>query len=295
MSSHLSRVKSQLTLQSRRRVLSQLEGEFTSLHTGPGIDFHDLREYVRGDDVKDLDWKASARTGGLLVKRFTAVRKHTVLLVVSTGRSMAAHHSLTRTKADAALEVAAVVGYLAARQADLVGAVHGDAGDQESLPPRVGELHLGRCLEAAAAATSAGSGPSDTAALLGHVARTRRTRAIVLLVCDDEEVTPQLRTAVRRAVVQHELLIVTVGDLDPASVPVGVSAATDVDTGWLVPDWARDDDLARELSALRAERQRRLHDELTALGAVHQHLASDASALSVVRRLLLAHRHAHRR
>ncbi len=138
MSTHLARVKSQLTLQSRRKVLSQLEGEFVSLHTGPGTDFHDLREYVRGDDVKDLDWKATARTGDLLVKRFSAVRKHTVLLVVSTGRSMAARHSIDVAKRDIAVELAGLVGWLASRQADLVGVVYGDAGDQRSLPPKGG-------------------------------------------------------------------------------------------------------------------------------------------------------------
>ena len=170
MPAHLSRVKSQLTLQSRRKVLSQLDGEFTSLHTGPGTDFHDLREYVRGDDVKDLDWKASARTGDLLVKRFSAVRKHTVLLVVSTGRSMAALHSLDRTKGDVAIEVAGLVGWLAGRQADLVGAVYGDAHLQQALPPRLGELHLERALDAVHGATRPDGPAADTAALLRHVA-----------------------------------------------------------------------------------------------------------------------------
>ena len=60
------------------------------IQVGRGIDFNDLREYVRGDDVKDIDWKASARTRMLLVRRYVAERKHTVVLAVSTGRSMAA-------------------------------------------------------------------------------------------------------------------------------------------------------------------------------------------------------------
>ena len=296
MPTHLSRVKSQLTLQSRRKLLGQLEGEFTSLHTGAGTDFHDLREYVRGDDVKDLDWKATARTGSLLVKRFSAVRKHTVLLVVSTGRSMAALHDLDRDKRDVAVEVAGLVGWLALRQDDVVGVVYGDAARQDALPARAGELQLERALAAIHVATGPEAAPADTAALLRHVARHHRGRAIVVVVCDDEVTTPELSAALRRAVVQHDVLVVTVGDLDPVAVPVGAPTATDVDSGWRLPDWVRADGLlTAELQALRDERRRRLHDELAGLRLVHEHLDPGTAPLSVLRRLLLRHRHARRR
>ena len=90
MPGHVPRVKARLALHSNRKVRGLLDGEYASAQTGRGMEFNDLREYVRGDDVKDLDWKASARSGQLLIERYVAVRKHTVLLVVSTGRSMAA-------------------------------------------------------------------------------------------------------------------------------------------------------------------------------------------------------------
>jgi uncharacterized protein (DUF58 family) len=295
VTSHLTRVKSQLTLQSRRKVLSQLEGEFASLHTGAGTDFHDLREYVRGDEVKDLDWKASARTGELLVKRFTAVRKHTVLLAVSTGRSMAAQHTLEQTKSDVAAEVAGLIGWLALRQTDLIGLVHGNAAHQQLRPPRGSEVSLDRGLEEASAAARPDGPPSDTAALLGHLVRHHRGRTILALVCEDEELSPELAAALRRAAVQHDVLVVTVGDLDPATVPAGAGGPVDVDSGWLLPAWARDDLVSLELAAERAKRRARWHREVTALGAVHEHLDPGDPVLSVVRRLLLRHRHARRR
>ena len=52
------------------------------------------------------------------------------------------------------------------------------------------------------------------------------------MVCDDEDATPELSSALRRAVVQHDVLVVTVGDVDPVAVPAGTHAAADVDTGW---------------------------------------------------------------
>ena len=112
MPGHVPRIKARLALQAHRRVRGLLEGEYAAVQTGRGMEFNDLREYVRGDDVKDLDWKASARTGEMLVKRFVAVRRHTVLLVVSTGRSMAAANALHVSKRDLAVEVAGLVGWL---------------------------------------------------------------------------------------------------------------------------------------------------------------------------------------
>ena len=90
MTAHLTKVKARLAIHAHRKVRGLLEGEYAAIQVGRGIDFNDLREYVRGDDVKDIDWKASARGRQLLVKRYIAERKHTVLLAVSTGRSMAA-------------------------------------------------------------------------------------------------------------------------------------------------------------------------------------------------------------
>src|SRR3546814_4874211 len=87
-----------MTIHAHRKVRGLLEGEYASLQTGRSMDFNDLREYVRGDDVKDIDWKASARSRALLVKRYAAARKHNIMLVASTGRSMAAMNDLNVPK-----------------------------------------------------------------------------------------------------------------------------------------------------------------------------------------------------
>ena len=52
------------------------------------MNFDELREYVQGDDIKDIDWKASARSQKLLVRQYIAERKHNVLLVFDTNMNM---------------------------------------------------------------------------------------------------------------------------------------------------------------------------------------------------------------
>ena len=88
MTAHLTAVRRTVSIHAHRKALGLLDGEYAAVTTGRSMDFNDLREYVVGDDVKDIDWKATSRSLHPLVKRYVAVRKHTVLLVVSTGRSM---------------------------------------------------------------------------------------------------------------------------------------------------------------------------------------------------------------
>src|SRR5687768_1679180 len=160
MTAHLQRIKARVSIHAHRKVLGLLEGEYASTHLGRSMDLNDLREYVRGDDVRDLEWKASARSGQLLVKRFVATRKHTVLLVVSTGRSMAALNDRHVPKRDLAVFVAGLVGWLAVRHGDFVGAAFGDAAERHVRRPSGGETALERVLGEVHDATTAGSAPA---------------------------------------------------------------------------------------------------------------------------------------
>jgi uncharacterized protein (DUF58 family) len=293
MAGHVTRIKARLALHAHRKVRGVLEGEYAAVQTGRGMEFNDLREYVRGDDVKDLDWKASARTGEMLVKRYVAVRKHTVLMVVSTGRSMAAAYALDGSKRDLAVEVAGLVGWLAVRQGDLVGAVYGDAVEQHGMPARTGELHLERCLDAVHTSIRPDGGPSDLVSVLRYVARTVRRRTILLVVCDEEEATAELTSMLRRLVVQHEVLLVTVGDIDPVAIPVDSPASMDLDLPGTLPSWLRGDlGLIAELGAVRADAKERFHRSVAGVGIAHEHVDTSADALATVRRLLARTRRA---
>ena len=292
--SHLTRVKTRLSLHSHRRVRGVLDGEYASMHTGRSLDFNDLREYVRGDDVKDIDWKASARSRQLLVKRYVATRQHHVTLVVSTGRSMAASNTRERSKRDAAIMAAGLVGWLALRHGDPVTVVHGDALTQHVRPPAATEVALERGLAAAYDAISPASAPSDLTALLRFVVRTVRRRSIMLVVCDETGVDPALDDALRRLVVQHEVMLVSVGDLDP-TLPDG-AAYVDVDTATEVPAWLRGDaQLQAEYAALVGERFTSMRETLEGRGIAHERVGDEESAVNGVFRLLERHRHARAR
>jgi uncharacterized protein (DUF58 family) len=291
VTAHLTRVRSRLALHAHRKVRGLLEGRHASAQTGRSTEFNDLREYVRGDDVADIDHRASARTGTLLVRRYAGERRHTVLLVVSTGRSMAALNTVETAKREVAATVAGVVGHVALQQGDRVGLVHGDADGCHQLPPGAGDVHLERCLATAYDATRCDGATTDLTGLLGHVARTVRRRCIVVVVTDEVVVDDELTRALRRLAAQHELLLVTVADLDPTDVPAG--ALADVDSGRTLPDWLADDPrVAQEYAARVATDARELAAVLSGLGIAHERVEDEATAVASVFRLLERQRRA---
>ncbi|HEY9565598.1 MAG TPA: DUF58 domain-containing protein [Nocardioides sp.] len=295
MSPHLTRVKARMTIHAHRKVRGLLEGEYASLQTGRSMDFNDLREYVRGDDVKDIDWKASARSRALLVKRYAAARKHNIMLVASTGRSMAAMNDLNVPKRDMAITVAGVVGYLAVKHGDQVGMVRGDASGSHQMPPAGGELNLEHRLAAIHDAISPTAAPADLKQVLRYVTRTVRRRTIMCIISDEYAVDEELAQILRRLVVQHELLYVSIGDLDPTTAAAS-SSLVDIDSGGLVPDWARhDEQLRREYASLVTGEADGMRRELDALGIVHQMVHDHDSAIHAVLTMLERHRHARRR
>jgi len=257
------------------------------------MDFNDLRDYVRGDDTKDIDWKASARTGGLLVKRYEAVRRHTLLLVLASGRSMAAHLTPDAVKRDVAVVVAGLVGLGAISHGDRIMMAVGDGGDPQVVEPGSGELHLERCLGTYHDATSLDSRAGDLEALLLHVARVVRRRTIMLVVCDEDELDEPTATVLRRLSVQHEVLLIALSDLDPTRVTR--SRVHDVDTGRALPDWVRHDRvLARDYAAARTQAQQEMGTRLDSLGIVHERVHDEPGAVAAVHRLLERQRRAPR-
>lgn len=295
MTTHLPRIKATMAIHSHRKVRGLLQGEYASTSVGRSMDLNDLREYVRGDDVRDIDWKASARGGQMLVKRFVATRTHTILVVVSTGRSMAAVNDRLLPKRDLAVYVAGVVGWLAVRHGDLVGVAYGDADGHRVRPASGGELRLEDSLGAVHDAITPDSAAADLAGLLEHVARVvRRRRTIMVVVSDEHALDDRLADALDRARAQHEVLFVTLGDLDPTR-PLA-RALADVDSGAALPEWMRGDTrLEREYAERLAADARGLRAGLARLGIPHERVADHESAVPAIFRLLERHRHARRR
>ncbi|MET3950422.1 DUF58 domain-containing protein [Arthrobacter sp. UYEF36] len=214
MAGHLQRVKSTLSIFAHRKARGLLEGQYGSVSHGRSLDFEDLRAYVPGDEVRDIDWKATARHGSPLVRRYLAVRRQTLLLVTDTGRNMAAESRDGEPKRDIAVLALGVVGYLAHRHGDAVGLVCGDSGGSRALPGTAGEAHLERLLSDVHDTTSLDAAPSRLETQLDYVARNFSRRMLLLVVADELLPDAETERLLRRLRAQHEILWLTVRDAD---------------------------------------------------------------------------------
>ncbi|MDQ0800948.1 DUF58 domain-containing protein [Arthrobacter sp. SLBN-112] len=223
MASLLQRVKSKMAIYAHRKARGMLDGEYGSVFRGRSLDFDDLRAYVPGDEVRDIDWKASARHGSPLIRRYVAVRRQTVLLVTDTGRNMAAVAKSGEAKKDIAVLTLGVLGYLAHRHGDVVGLVCGDSSITRSLPAKGGEQHLERLLRHVDAHTTLDGAPSRIQDQLQHVARNVKGRHLLFVVADELPADAATGQLLRRLRAQHEILWLTVRDADLA--PSGMEPA----------------------------------------------------------------------
>ena len=274
--SRVARVRGRLALPTLRRATGLLDGRHKSVLLGHGQDFDDLSLYRPGDDVTDIDWKASARIGQPVIKRYQREANLPLVLAVDTGRTMAAQTPAGEDKRELALAVAEIFAYLARTRGDPVALVAADADRQVSRPPRSGSEHaetlltqLAHLFDDLTTSDSDGAPPSedllaagapasDLVTLLDRVSIWHRRRSLVVLVTDTAHPDPVLAPCVvdllRRLSAQHELIVVQIEDDDPLAP--GRGRAHDVELSGEVPAFLREDKLlvvrlARQVLARR--------------------------------------------
>ena len=106
-------------LPERLSRLRTLDGLMAARARGQGTEFDSLRDYVAGDDVRSIDWRATARRSEVVVRTWRPERDRQVLLVLDTGRTSAGRVGDT-PRLDAALDAALLLSALASRAGDRV-------------------------------------------------------------------------------------------------------------------------------------------------------------------------------
>lgn len=181
-----------------------------------GREFESLREYARGDDVRLIEWKASARSGQLIVKRLMPETRQDVVVCLDTGRQLAGRHAPRdggEPRADVALAAALTLGAAALSKGDRAGLLT-FAGDVRAwMPPLGGRGHLHRLADAANEQHVLTEEADYAAAVRFLLARQKR-RALVVFLTDvtDEPGARALAGAVALLRGRHLPAVVAVGD-----------------------------------------------------------------------------------
>ena len=180
----------------RRAVASRYAGPVVSLFRGRGMELEDLRAYQAGDDVRHMEWRATARSGRPITKVFREERQRLVYLVVDRGPTMG-FGTRREIKAATAARVAALLAFSAvARQERVAGLVLNGDGEQDFPATRTldGALHLLRAIIAPLATTPS---PRVTLPSLERLDRAAERGSSIYLISDfhhcDERQQPVLR------------------------------------------------------------------------------------------------------
>ena len=72
---YVGKIRRKVSIYSKNKTSNLFDGSYKSVYQGNGMDFENLREYIPGDNIRDIDWKATARGNKVLVKRYVAEKK----------------------------------------------------------------------------------------------------------------------------------------------------------------------------------------------------------------------------
>ena len=121
---HISQIKGNISLSSNLKTTNILDGAYKSIFKGKSLNFEELREYNIGDNIKDIDWRASARSMNILVREHVAEKKHNILFILDSKYDMNANADTKSIKRDICLNVVGTLAYLAYKNGDYTGAIY---------------------------------------------------------------------------------------------------------------------------------------------------------------------------
>ena len=241
---------------------------------GEGRLFESLREWGPGDDLRHIDWKATARRGKVITRQYEAERRQQVLLVIDTGRLMTAEIGTGTSRLDFAVQAALELAYAAAQHDDNVGIMTFADGVQHFVAPERGRAGVRRVLEVLAVVEPKLVEP-DYPGAFRYLAARNRKRALTVLFTDIID-----RFA-------SDALVANVASLRPRHLPLAVTLRNpELDAvAALRPETARD-------AYRKAAAEELLHAREEALGHMRRagalviDVTPERAAQAVVRKYL---------
>lgn len=203
-------------------------GEYHSAFKGRGMAFSEVRGYEYGDDVRNIDWNVTARTGDPYVKVFEEERELTVMLLVDISAS-SYFGTQSRFKSELITELAAILAFSAITNNDKVGAILFSNRIEKYLPPKKGKQNILRIIRELVNITPDHSGTNLSEALI-FLNNVEKKRSIAFVLSDfiDSNYEQALSITAKR----HDIIGVKVVDDMERNLPdVGLVAVQDAESG----------------------------------------------------------------
>lgn len=250
----------QIQVRSGKIVSDIMAGEYHSVFKGRGMEFEDVREYQRGDDVRNIDWNVTARMNSPFIKNFREERELTVMLLVDISAS-SGFGSTGFSKANVIAKICATLAFSAIKNNDKVGLILFSDKIEKYIPPQKGSKHVLRVIrELLVSAKILELEPKRTSTnisvALEHLNRLHKRRGVCFLVSDfmSEDFERDIRITSKR----HELVAISVIDPREVLLPsVGLMELEDSETGEVILVDTSDPAFLKEFSEIVNEDEKK--------------------------------------
>lgn len=226
-----SNMKRHRVIQTSKKTSQILDGSYNSVFKGRSNNFGELREYADGDDAKDIDWKASARSRKMLVRQYIAEKKHNVMLVMDTNKRMLADTMKGVEKRELALMSGGTLACMVNQNGDYVSATYATKTSINHFPFKTGLGNIESILSNYHKAVTM-ENTSVVGLPLDYILHHFKRRMIILIVTDTEGILGIPDMLLKRLLVLHDVLVVRVSDADLSGNNV-----YDVEFGDYLPDY----------------------------------------------------------
>lgn len=283
----ISRIKA-LDLRGRHAATDLMAGDYASAFHGRGMEFHEVREYVPGDDVRGIDWNVTARMNQPFVKVFREERELTLMLMVDVSASLVA--GAKRSRREAAAEVASILAWLAIKSNDRVGLILFGQTVELFVPPRKGRGHVWRIIRDVLTWPSQSKG-TNIAGALDYLGQMVKRRSVCFLISDF--LTEDFKFQLSRIARQHDLTSVYMSaePLDGLSVGrgAGIINLVDRETGTLIEFDASDGYALQALESFHQTRLQQLEEIFRKSGSDFFAVSSKDDVVDPISAYLRAH------
>lgn len=286
---YISRIQSNLkgfkNIHTNRVTSRILDGSYNSVYKGRSMNFDELREYVPGDEIRDIDWKASSRSRKLLVRQYIAEKKHNVMLVFDANKRMLADTEDGEEKREVAWMSAGTLAYLVGKNGDYISATYASEKGVRHFPFRTGLVNIetilaGYCHDVTTKNTQ------DINVPLDYISKHMHRRMIIAIVTDLNGVHALSEVILKRLLVLHDVLVLCVGDAQ-----LGGKKVFDVESSDYLPAFfSEDKKLVKQESSKRNQMQQECDEKLKRLGIVSAKIEKSKGLDNCIMELLNRHK-----
>jgi len=218
----------QIEIRTGRLVNDVFAGEYESIFKGRGMEFHEVREYVPGDDIRSIDWNVTARAGHPYVKKFIEERELTVIIMADVSGS-GSFGTRNKMKIELMAEIGAVLSFSAIKNNDKIGLLLFTDKVEKFIPPKKGRPHVLRVIRELLYYKPESKKTSINSAL-EYLGKVLKKRAVVFLISDfmDSDYERLLRILNKR----HDVIGVSISDpREKDLTDIGLVEFEDAETG----------------------------------------------------------------